>query len=184
MVSRSVWMYLKQSDQEAFNVFLTMLPSVHLQSQNGSFYKLTIEEDAIQDELMQLRELSIQDLLYDVTAFIVPSEGFPESGFIDLLPSLNPGIYALSDLIPIIVYRQNHDLKSRLKQFFKETVGSEVMSTVLGFIKADLNASKASKELYMHRNTLNYRLDHFTEKTHLDIKSFTVAFAIYLLYTS
>ncbi|MCK4551507.1 MAG: helix-turn-helix domain-containing protein [Tenericutes bacterium] len=45
-----------------------------------------------------------------------------------------------------------------------------------------MNASKTAKTLYMHRNTLNYRLDNFINKTEIDVRKFKGAIAIYLLF--
>jgi DNA-binding PucR family transcriptional regulator len=43
-----------------------------------------------------------------------------------------------------------------------------------------MNVSLAAKKLYLHRNTLQYRVDKFIEKTGIDIKHFGNAVSIYL----
>ncbi|MBY6268509.1 helix-turn-helix domain-containing protein, partial [Parageobacillus thermoglucosidasius] len=48
------------------------------------------------------------------------------------------------------------------------------------FFQCDLNVSLAAKKLYMHRNSLQYRIDKFIEKTGMDIKHFQGAVAVYL----
>ncbi len=45
-----------------------------------------------------------------------------------------------------------------------------------------MNSSSTSKKLYMHRNTLNYRIDNFIEATKINVKTFKGANAVYLLY--
>ncbi|KZZ84629.1 PucR family transcriptional regulator [Bacillus sp. SJS] len=58
---------------------------------------------------------------------------------------------------------------------------AELVSTLKVFFTCNLNVSSASKALYMHRNSLQYRIDRFIERTGIDIKYFTNALAVYLL---
>ncbi|PLS17564.1 hypothetical protein CVD28_11225 [Bacillus sp. M6-12] len=57
----------------------------------------------------------------------------------------------------------------------------ELISTVKTYIECGSNASLASKKLYIHRNSLQYRIDKFIERTGLDIRSFDEALTAYLL---
>ncbi|WP_142919211.1 PucR family transcriptional regulator [Peribacillus saganii] len=57
----------------------------------------------------------------------------------------------------------------------------ELISTVKTYIECGSNASHAAKQLYIHRNSLQYRIDKFTERTGLDIRSFDHALTAYLL---
>ena len=54
--------------------------------------------------------------------------------------------------------------------------------TVREFIDNNMNSSATSKKLFMHRNTLNYRIDNFIEQTKINVKTFKGANAIYMLY--
>jgi sugar diacid utilization regulator len=55
----------------------------------------------------------------------------------------------------------------------------ESLSTVKVFLESNSNASLAAKKLYVHRNTLQYRLDKFTEKTGINLKDFDSATMVY-----
>ena len=48
----------------------------------------------------------------------------------------------------------------------------EIRETVSVFFRNDLNLTAASKQLFIHRNTLNYRLDKIRRETGLDLRSF------------
>ena len=48
----------------------------------------------------------------------------------------------------------------------------ETLETVRVFFQNDLNLTAASKQLYIHRNTLNYRLDKIRKDFGLDLRSF------------
>lgn len=56
----------------------------------------------------------------------------------------------------------------------------EIFSTVKAFLENNLNASSTAKKLYIHRNTLQYRLDKFSEKTGIQLKDFHSAFTVFL----
>lgn len=51
----------------------------------------------------------------------------------------------------------------------------EMLRTAGVLMENDLNISEASRELYMHRNTLTYRLDKIKRETNLDIRKFSDA---------
>lgn len=57
---------------------------------------------------------------------------------------------------------------------------NELLNTAETFITCNLNISLTAKELYLHRNSLQYRLDKFKEKTNIDIRDFHQAATVYL----
>lgn len=63
-----------------------------------------------------------------------------------------------------------------LKEIFKgeslETVDSETAFTIRKLFENNLNISEASRQLYVHRNTLVYRLDKIQKLTGLDLRRF------------
>lgn len=52
---------------------------------------------------------------------------------------------------------------------------------IIGFAKNDLNVSKASKAMYIHRNTMIYKLDKLKEISNFDLKCFIDAYILYNL---
>jgi carbohydrate diacid regulator len=59
----------------------------------------------------------------------------------------------------------------------------ETLNTVSKFFENDLNVSETSRELYIHRNTLVYRLDKLQKQTGLDLRKFedAITFKITLM---
>lgn len=49
---------------------------------------------------------------------------------------------------------------------------TETLSTLESFFELDCNVSETAKRLYIHRNTLLYRLDKIKQETGLDVRSF------------
>ncbi|MCX7923129.1 MAG: helix-turn-helix domain-containing protein [Clostridia bacterium] len=63
-----------------------------------------------------------------------------------------------------------------LKEVFKESsfeaLDTETLFTIQKFFENNLNVSEASRQLYVHRNTLVYRLDKIQKLTGLDLRNF------------
>jgi len=59
-----------------------------------------------------------------------------------------------------------------------------LLHSVKTYLECNLNASLAAKKLFMHRNTLQYRVDKFIEKTSIDIKQFPNAVSVYIMLLS
>ncbi|MEQ6389124.1 helix-turn-helix domain-containing protein [Bacillaceae bacterium S4-13-58] len=56
----------------------------------------------------------------------------------------------------------------------------DLLKTIQIFLECNSNATLAAKKLYMHRNSLQYRVDKFVEKTGIDVKQFRGAMTTYL----
>lgn len=83
-----------------------------------------------------------------------------------------------SFLIEILSHKQRQQLSEWvLKEFLTDP---EALETIRMFIQCNLNVSETAKNLYIHRNSLQYRLDKFYESTGIDIKQFDNAFTVYL----
>ena len=77
------------------------------------------------------------------------------------------------------------------KMFIKEIFGDnspedfdeEILNTINKFFENSLNVSETSRQLYIHRNTLVYRLDKLQKTTNLDIRVFedAITFKIALM---
>jgi len=82
--------------------------------------------------------------------------------------------------IPRDVYQTsfNHIENEEIIKILKDP---EDRNMIHVFFHNNLNINAASKELYMHRNTLIYRLEKIRNKTGLDLKSFCDAFVFHVL---
>ena len=77
------------------------------------------------------------------------------------------------------------------KMFIKEIFGGkspddfdeEILTTINKFFENNLNVSETSRQLYIHRNTLVYRLDKLQKSTGLDLRIFedAITFKIALM---
>lgn len=71
-------------------------------------------------------------------------------------------------------------LKEYMEQFYVESADEvfedqDMMETAERFLENSLNISETSRDLFMHRNTLMYRLDKIERITGLNIRKFSDA---------
>ncbi len=86
----------------------------------------------------------------------------------------------LSELPPASSYKC---IKTALDRNYRAVLGDgELMAAADAFIRHSLNVSEASRSLYVHRNTLIYRLDKIEKMTGLDIRSFNDAMTFRIAY--
>lgn len=71
-----------------------------------------------------------------------------------------------------------YDMKA-LAKIFED---GAMMQTVNCFFKNDLNVCRTARELYMHRNTLIYRLNSILRMTGLDLRRFGTAMTFKVLH--
>ena len=74
-----------------------------------------------------------------------------------------------------------------IKEIFEEKTpdqfDEETLTTINKFFENNLNVSETSRQLYIHRNTLVYRLDKLEKSTGLDLRIFddAITFKIALM---
>ncbi|KHF40874.1 PucR family transcriptional regulator [Halalkalibacter okhensis] len=56
----------------------------------------------------------------------------------------------------------------------------DLIQSIKVYLDCNMNVSLAAKKLFLHRNTLQYRVDKFIEKTGIDIRHFRSAVTVYL----
>lgn len=96
---------------------------------------------------------------------------------LSLLKNVKSGMYDLKKLLlssNIIVN------KKKILDYILDGTGIDERF-ILDFVNSDLNVSRASKIMYLHRNTLIYKLDKFYDITGIDLKVFKDAFIMYNL---
>jgi sugar diacid utilization regulator len=107
-----------------------------------------------------------------------------EQVFHDLLKLTNRvDVYTFEKAFPMLLATQLPDhLKDILTHSIVEAFSEdkELMATIRTYLENNSNVSLAAKKLYVHRNTLQYRLDKFMERTGVNLKDFDAAVMVYL----
>ena len=69
-----------------------------------------------------------------------------------------------------------------MKNFAKIFEDQSMMQTVEAYLGCGMNISETARRLYMHRNTLMYRLNNIRKNTGLDLSNFADAVTFELLH--
>jgi len=120
-------------------------------------------------------------------------EGFKESykGAVQALDigrrfKIKPEIYYLKDMyLERAVYNLSSEYSKNLKEEYKDVFKGfnyELIHTLEEILRCDLSLTKAAKNLYIHRNTLMYRIEKIKKETGFDIRNFKEATFLYILY--
>lgn len=87
------------------------------------------------------------------------------------------------DAIPFILLNQaSSTFRSEITSYILREMSEDedMLKTIEVFFECNLNVTVAAKKMYMHRNSLQYRLDKFMEKTGINIQQFDQALTVYL----
>ncbi len=93
-------------------------------------------------------------------------------------------LISLSDILTGLEKPVRENLSSGfdLKRFAKIFEDENMMLTITAFLENGMNVSLTARKLYMHRNTLIYRLNSVYKKTGLDIRNFDMAVTFCILH--
>lgn len=81
------------------------------------------------------------------------------------------------------LYNKDKNILLKLKPIIISKILSDhqLVNLVYSFVNNDLNITKTAKDIYMHRNTINNKLDLIEKETKLNIRHFHDAMALLLL---
>lgn len=186
-MKRAIYIYQANMSPELIAIFEHMNDMVHIEKVEDDVITV-VDMDYFNEEPIDFEEiflLLVQDFDGDITFLIEPylEESFTLSEELKtFMKTLPHNLYYFEDMITYAVIRNNEPLKQLIKQYISRKVNPEVIHTVREFISNNMNSSVSAKKLFMHRNTLNYRIDNFIEATNINVKTFKGANAIYMLY--
>ena len=92
--------------------------------------------------------------------------------------------YAVYNYNNMGIARLFHDIPvQKLEYFIEETITSDIydqiddetIKTMQAFFENNLNISETARKMYLHRNTLVYRIEKFNKLTGLDVQKFESA---------
>lgn len=99
---------------------------------------------------------------------------------------IKPEIYNIKDMfLEKAIYNLSNEYINEIKEEYKDIFtgfNHELIQTLEEILKCDLSLTKAAKNLFVHRNTLMYRIDKIRKETGFDIRNFKEATFLYILY--
>jgi DNA-binding PucR family transcriptional regulator len=92
-------------------------------------------------------------------------------------------VYHGEESIPyLLLYETSSQTLHQISEQLLQNVMNEkdLIKSIRVYLDCNMNISHAAKKLFLHRNTLQYRVEKFIEKTGIDIRHFSNAASIYL----
>lgn len=96
---------------------------------------------------------------------------------LSLIKKLNPGMYDIKSALLAVDVIEN---KGMILDLILDSSGID-KEFIKKFSLNNLNISQASKEMFIHRNTLNYKIDKLKEVSGFDLRCFIDAYILYTL---
>lgn len=101
---------------------------------------------------------------------------------------VTPEVYIVKEMeLERLVYNLNEKYAERLKidySYIFNKLSDELIKTLEEVLSCNLSLSKAAKNLFIHRNTLMYRIDKINKETGFDIRNFREAMILYIIYVN
>lgn len=97
--------------------------------------------------------------------------------------TLKENVFYHHEQIPYLLL--HHSEENARKQLVRDLLKNveedkELLKSIQYYLESNMNVTTAAKQLFIHRNSLQYRVDKFAEKTNLDVKTFKEAVTVYL----
>ncbi len=157
---------------------------------------IIIEEQTMLEESIaydQIIDILMSDLYVKISFFVGPFQDNMDhinhhyqsliSSAQTVLSHSKKSVVTYVDAVPYLLIDQSDpELLTEITQTILQEYlnDDDTLKMIETFVHFNLNISETAKELYMHRNSLQYRLDRFYEKTGIDIRQFHQAMAVYL----
>lgn len=183
---QNVMVLLKWNEPDSMveELLVSLYPRMHKESSTASSMLFRVDTDTIDLAFEDLYDLLVADFQLRFTLLVLPEASstlLSLSMWHSLADTLKAGYYDLETAL-IQANRTLPTLFERLREKLRTILSTTDITTVLSLADANMNISTAAKRLYIHRNTMLYRLDHITRVTGIDVKTFKGLFILYSLY--
>lgn len=139
------------------------------------------------DEVLGVKsKISIAEFDKGFEGFIKGYRGAVQALNIGNKFKIKPEVYNIKEMfLEKSIFNLSKEYTDDLMKEYKDIFNGfnyELTQTLEEVLKCDLSLTKAAKNLYIHRNTLMYRIEKIKKETGFDIRNFKEATFIYILY--
>ena len=124
----------------------------------------TVNKENFQLQLCKILSTAFLDFNLQVSFLIVP---FFNDIFLKYIYKLNSEVASAFEIF--IRYIDDPIVKKDSIALVKK-ISDNDLDTLKAFLKCNANSSLTANELYVHRNTLNYRINHLINDLNIDIR--------------
>lgn len=186
----------RENFREALKSFFQdHLVIVWLSENNGVMIEKETAEILLPDDFLSLTEAVLSDFYFSVDfymgRFYEPSDSLKEhflreQHYFYLSKKILPQrrIFTFETAFPLFVMSiEGKELVPVLQAEWENLFQNdrELLETIKLYLENNLNTSLTAKKLYLHRNSLQYRIDKFVERTSIDIREFKGAVSVYFI---
>lgn len=147
-----------------------------------------IDEAMVEIKSTIMTELFLDALIYRGEPYLLPGDLFlqirEEVAYLNQIKQYKyeKDVVTIKDILPQLIAaqispNQASDWFSGIFKVLRDE--HEIILTLKVFFEENLNVSEAAKQLYIHRNSLQYRLDKFYQRTGYDVRRFQDAHIVY-----
>ncbi len=165
-------------------LMLSMWPTANVVANKPRLFCIRLNATPEQP-LSAFRELIMNDADVNLTLALMPekTQAILTEEWVEKAIRKLPYSNVSHEFLAYHVVKNYPNARTPIRKNIDQTMEKHLKDTVLSLAKADLNASIAAKKLYVHRNTLLYRVHTTREKTGIDPQSFLGAAFFHILYT-
>ena len=135
----------------------------------------TLNNEAFNLQLVKLHQLALSDMNFNVSFLIVP---FFDKMFHKYFRYVNNEVCSAYELFVRNINDEN--VKKDLKEIL-DSINKKDLDTIKAFLMCNGNSCITANELYLHRNSFNYRMNSFVNNTSMDIRDLNTLMFIKLI---
>lgn len=164
---------------EIFEMLKSFISQIEIKEEND-FILIRHNYDNKLDIIRSVETLS-SDLMYAICAYVSSYKDDEEKEKEIIKPLMDNVISDIYDFKKLIISNENKiNDKSKILNFILKGTGID-SGFIRDFCDSNLNVSKASKALYLHRNTTIYKINRLIEIKGFDLRIFKDAYILYSL---
>lgn len=179
--SKYVFVNIKNGQEKVLEFFNDLFNVEYKQIENGYYlYQLLSDEELELEEIIDSLNVDFGE---NIKVFETNYLNNEEAVFnlFDIYKRNNKHSY--SNISKLVMDISNKEDLKKLREIalYKIDKDNDLINIVLAMYKNDLNVSKTASAVYMHRNTVNNKLEIIKKSSGLDIQKFYDAIAMYKL---
>ena len=175
MDTLKLYIHQHQIDPEIIDLIQGLHPENPLRMINQNTLQIDAEIDLYEPlDYEEIYNLILTDFDQPTCFILLPKPLhalLTESFILSTIDALPKHYYQGEDYLLTLIKRSKETIPT-LQKALSHRLEKSLIETCLAMADANMNLSIAAKKLYMHRNSLHYRIDKIIEETGINIKTF------------